>query len=209
MDGHSSHYTADLLEYCMANNIEVLGYPPHCMHALQGLGIICFTKMEEAWKNQIDQFEILHQRGIGKEDFCQVFGEAFLKAFTPETITAAYKATGIHPFNPNVIKPTQMKPSENTSTQASFPQPQTSPTCVVMVAFCDYSFTTQGTRPDSPPVAGPSTFSGSLSNPILVAADTNLLITPSKHCDPASNPDLATQSKLSGLALQTLHQDRF
>ena len=36
MDGHSSHYSADLLEYCVANNIEVLCYPPHCTHALQG-----------------------------------------------------------------------------------------------------------------------------------------------------------------------------
>ncbi|KIK01980.1 hypothetical protein K443DRAFT_39572, partial [Laccaria amethystina LaAM-08-1] len=32
MDGHSSHFTADLLEYCLANNIEVYGYPPHCTH---------------------------------------------------------------------------------------------------------------------------------------------------------------------------------
>jgi hypothetical protein len=213
MDGHSSHYTADLLEYCVVNNIEVLGYPPHCTHALQGLDVVCFAKMKEFWKNQIDQFEVLHQRGIGKEDFCQVFGEAFLKAFTPETIMAAFKATGIHPFNPNVIKPTQMKPSENTSTQASFPQPQTSPTHAVMVAFCDYSFTIQGTRPDSPPAAGPSTFPGSLSNPILVAADMI------HHSLRRPNAVILLQIQIlqhqvsrcscSGLALQTLHQDRF
>jgi hypothetical protein len=40
LDGHSSHYTADLLEYCEANNIRVLGYPPHCTHALQGLDVL-------------------------------------------------------------------------------------------------------------------------------------------------------------------------
>ncbi|KAJ3499049.1 hypothetical protein NLJ89_g10141 [Agrocybe chaxingu] len=56
MDGHSSHYTADLLEYCLANKIEVYGYPPHCTHALQGLNIVCFAKMKEVWKEEIHAF---------------------------------------------------------------------------------------------------------------------------------------------------------
>jgi hypothetical protein len=46
MDGHSLHYTADLLEYCLQNHIEVIGYPPHCTHALQGLNVVCFAKMK-------------------------------------------------------------------------------------------------------------------------------------------------------------------
>ncbi len=60
MDGHSSHYTADLLEYCHGNNIEVYGYPPHCTHALQGLDVVCFAIMKECWKEELDTFEKLH-----------------------------------------------------------------------------------------------------------------------------------------------------
>ncbi|KIM43647.1 hypothetical protein M413DRAFT_68926, partial [Hebeloma cylindrosporum] len=60
MDGHSSHFTADLLEYCLANNIEVYRYPPHCTHALQGLDVICFAKMKKCWKEAIDEHEELH-----------------------------------------------------------------------------------------------------------------------------------------------------
>ena len=40
MDGHSSHYTLELLEFARANNIIILGYPPHCTHALQGLDVV-------------------------------------------------------------------------------------------------------------------------------------------------------------------------
>ena len=47
MDGHSSHYTLELLEYARDNNIVILGYPPHCTHVLQGLDIVCFAKMKE------------------------------------------------------------------------------------------------------------------------------------------------------------------
>jgi hypothetical protein len=74
MDGHSSHYTADLLEYCMKNNIEVFGYPPHCTHALQGLDVVCFAKMKDAWKEEINAFEEKNKRGVDKVDFCGVFG---------------------------------------------------------------------------------------------------------------------------------------
>ena len=41
--------------------------------------------------------------GVGKGDFAGVFGWAFLHAFISESVKAAFKATGVHPFNPEVI----------------------------------------------------------------------------------------------------------
>ena len=65
MDGHSSHYTPELLDFARDNNIIILGYPPHCTHALQGLDVICFARMKEAWKKEIHKFEELHnERGL-------------------------------------------------------------------------------------------------------------------------------------------------
>lgn len=107
----------------------------HCTHALQGLDVVCFAKMKDIWKEEINTFEKLTNRGVDKEDFCGVFGQAFLRVFTPEIIKSAFEATGIWPFNPNVITPRHMKPSQVTSTRASFPLPQTSPTRAVMAAF--------------------------------------------------------------------------
>jgi len=53
MDGHSSHYTPELLKYARDNNNIILGYLPHCTHALQGLDVVCFARMKEAWKEEI------------------------------------------------------------------------------------------------------------------------------------------------------------
>ena len=184
MDGHSSHYTADLLEYCIANNIEILGYPPHCTHALQGLDVVCFAKMKEIWKEEISAFETLHTRGVNKEDFCFVWGKAFLRAFTPETVKAAFSATGIHPYSANVITPEQMRPSESTSTKASFPLPQSSPVRAVMAALGGYSFTRQNMHPDSP------TRSIDIDPTLLTPTRP-----PRRPIDPASDPDQATPSK--------------
>jgi hypothetical protein len=62
MDRHSSHYSANLLEFCQQNNIEVYGYPSHCTHALQGLDVICFAKMKKCWKEELNAFENLHNQ---------------------------------------------------------------------------------------------------------------------------------------------------
>jgi hypothetical protein len=79
------NYTLELLEFAQANNIIILGYPPHCTHALQGLNIVCITWMKEAWKEEICKFEELHGK-VTKSDFTKVFGKAFLRAFTEPTI---------------------------------------------------------------------------------------------------------------------------
>ena len=60
MDGHSLHYTPELLHYCKDNNIIVLGYPPHCTHVLQGLDVICFEKMKNELCYEIQKHEDFH-----------------------------------------------------------------------------------------------------------------------------------------------------
>lgn len=127
MDGHSSHHTPELLQFARENNIIVLGYPPHCTHALQGLDVVCFAQMKEAWKEEITAHEKRTGHAVKKEDFTEVFGKAFTKAFTPETVKAAFRATGIYPYDPTVITEEQMKPSLATSTKANFPLTQSTP----------------------------------------------------------------------------------
>ena len=90
MDGHSSHYTLELLKYSVENS-----------------------------------------------DFTSVFGHAFFQAFTPDRIRAAFKATGVHPFNPDVITEKQMKPSLLTSTRGTFPLTQPSPVHAILKAMAN------------------------------------------------------------------------
>jgi len=73
MDGHSSHYTYELLDYAQKNNITILGYPPHCMHVLQGLDVICFAKMKTEFHQEIRAFEELTHCTMTKCDFTGVF----------------------------------------------------------------------------------------------------------------------------------------
>jgi len=132
LDGHASHVSLEFIEFCILHDIVVIIYPPHCTHALQGLDVVCFAKMKKEWHLAIDTFEDQTMHAVEKEDFLSVFGSAFLKAFDKKTVLAAFRATGVHPFDPTVIKDEQMKPSEATSTKATFPLQQPSPVRRVM-----------------------------------------------------------------------------
>ncbi len=135
LDGHSSHYTLDFIDYARANNITLLGYPAHCAHALQGLDVVCFAKMKEAWKQEIVTFEEEKMRKVSKSEFTFLWSRAYRSAFTPDTILAAFRATGVHPFSRETITNEQMKPSVTTSIKGSFLLPQPSPVCAVMASF--------------------------------------------------------------------------
>jgi hypothetical protein len=142
MDGHNSHYTIELLEYAQANNIIILGYPPHCTHILQGLDVVCFMKMKNEFWYKIQQFEDLQKRYVRKADFAGVFGHAYLHAFTKDTIKAAFTATGVYPFYPGVITEKQLQLSLPTSTKGTFPILQPSPMHAIISAMGSHPPTT-------------------------------------------------------------------
>ncbi|KIJ25875.1 hypothetical protein M422DRAFT_138824, partial [Sphaerobolus stellatus SS14] len=136
LDGHTSHYTPELLEYALENGIIILGYPAHCTHALQGLDVVCFARMKQAWCEVLDRFEMEHSRGINKSDFAGVFGQAFFRAFTSKTVKSAFQKTGIIPFNPNIITMAQIKPSvPHSTTQSLLTFTLTSPVKAVLDAW--------------------------------------------------------------------------
>ena len=186
MDGHSSHYTYALLLYARENNIIILGYPPHCTHALQGLDVVCFARMKEIFKEEIRTFEEQHKREVTKGDFTGVFGRAYVKAFTIETVKAAFQATGVHPFNRDVITPAQMKPSVPTSVKGSFPLPQPSPVRATLAVFRH-----------QPPTA--LDISESLYIPESVTATPSASTSRKRSIDPAIDPSLYTPSKRARL----------
>ena len=132
MDGHSSHYTLEILQYVNDNKIRILGYPPHCTHVLQGLDVVCFAKMKSEFRHKIQAFEDLHFSNVAKSDFAGVFSCAFLCAFTPDTIKAAFSTTGIFPFNPDIILEKAMKPSLPSLIKGSFSLPQPSPVKAIL-----------------------------------------------------------------------------
>jgi hypothetical protein len=138
---------------------------------------VCFAIMKAVWKEEIQKFEELNRRKVGKGDFTEVFGKAFIRAFKKETVEAAFRVTGIHPFDHTVITARQMKPSEPTSTKGAFPLMQPSPVRAIMASYHHHTPTTFDLDPETHAAVGGS-------------------VSPSRRVrDPTIDPDLYTPSK--------------
>lgn len=115
LDGHSSHFSLELLRKARELDIKLIAYPAHCTHVLQGLDVVCFARLKKELADEIHAWHEAHQRGIQKRDFTGVFGRAYTRAFTPELVKSAWEAVGINPYNPDIIPFKKLAPSETST----------------------------------------------------------------------------------------------
>ena len=114
------------LEYARNHKIAVLCYPSHSTHIYQGLDVVIFSVLKRAWSEERDKFE-KSGPAVSKVNFLEVYAKAHVRTFTKENILAAFKKTGMVPFNPDVITDTMMAPSLETSLTARLPLNLASP----------------------------------------------------------------------------------
>lgn len=126
VDGHASHYTFAFLDYARQSNIHVLCYPSHSTHALQGLDVVVFSMLKRHWRDARDTFERETGTRVKKTNFLSVYATAHARALTPETVKAAFRKTGVVPYNPDVITAAMMAPSLESSVHGTLPLPQAS-----------------------------------------------------------------------------------
>jgi DDE superfamily endonuclease len=78
LDGH-----AEFDRTCTENNIILVCMPPHLLHLLQPLDVICFAVLKRQYGQLVEQRMRLGFNHIDKIDFLTAF---------PEARTIAYKA---------------------------------------------------------------------------------------------------------------------
>jgi hypothetical protein len=97
--------------------------PNQTTHELQRMNKSVFGPLEHYWDNQFLLF-CSHNtdRTLAKQRFGEIFTETWDKADTPANIKAGFRATGIYPFNPLIIRDEAIAPSlvtHNEDAQAS------------------------------------------------------------------------------------------
>jgi hypothetical protein len=115
VDGHNSHYTVSFLHYACEHNIEILCYPSHCTHIYQGLDVVIFSQLKKYWQEERDAEEREHRQRVSKSNFLSVYARAHIRALTPDNVKAAFKKTGVYPFDPSVITDDMLAPARETS----------------------------------------------------------------------------------------------
>ena len=105
LDGHGSHITMKFIKYCDDNRILLAIFPPHSTHTLQPLDVVMFSPLAAAYSAELALYMDMCQglSSISKRDFFRFFYAAWSQSFTEKNIKKAFEATGLAPFNPQVI----------------------------------------------------------------------------------------------------------
>ena len=108
LDNHQSHVNIDVINYAKENHVTLLSFPPHCSHKLQPLDVSVYGPFK-TYINQKSDTWMRDPANAGKSMTIHIIPSlvsyAFPKAFTPTNITAAFRATGIWPFDKNIFPP--------------------------------------------------------------------------------------------------------
>ncbi|KAL5499174.1 hypothetical protein ACEPAH_1692 [Sanghuangporus vaninii] len=126
LDGHNSHYSLSFLGLAERFKIFILCLPPHTTHALQPCDVGVFGPLSTHYKMEVSATarQNIH---ISKQNVISVYGRAWQKAFTKETIQAAFRKCGIHPLNPSAVPDSAFEPALAMTTQPAQPIPTAAP----------------------------------------------------------------------------------
>jgi hypothetical protein len=103
LDGHSSHLTPEFEEYCSSHNIITVCMPAHASHHLQPLDVACFSSLKHAYGTQISTWCRYGIDHIDKLDFLDAYKIINPLVFTETNIMSGFRASGIHPANPDRV----------------------------------------------------------------------------------------------------------
>jgi hypothetical protein len=104
IDGHASHITTKVIDYCISQKIILLCLPAHTTHLLQPLDVGVFAPLATAYKAHVQRVTRLGgSYSIDKTDFLELYQQARHEAITPLNIKKAWTATGLLPFSPALV----------------------------------------------------------------------------------------------------------
>jgi hypothetical protein len=121
----------DFLRHAQENQIIVLCYPAHTTHIYQGLDVIIFAVLKHYLTEEHDWWLRDFGKTITKSNFLEFYSTAHVKALTTANILLAFRKTGIHPFNPDVVTSDMLAPAKESSNEGHLPLPPLTPICTV------------------------------------------------------------------------------
>lgn len=96
VDGHDSHLTTKVIQYCIDNKIILLCLPPHTTHMLQPLDVGCFGPLSQVYKGMIsDAYTFGSSYNIEKCEFLEIWHAAREKSLTVKNIRSSWQKCGI------------------------------------------------------------------------------------------------------------------
>lgn len=104
LDNHNSRFSLETITLCEQLNIEMLCYPGHLTHILQGPDVVLNKPISTIVDKMIHNKPIISgNTDMTRIAFTSIIIHAVNEVCTDESIAKAFSATGVMPYNPNAI----------------------------------------------------------------------------------------------------------
>lgn len=100
MDGHTSHMTLTLSQFCSNNKIILVALYPNATHILQPMDVGFFKPLKQNWRNARDTWNVENHNNIFKrENLAPLLETTIEKTLeNPNTIPNAFRTCGMLVF---------------------------------------------------------------------------------------------------------------
>jgi hypothetical protein len=104
LDGHCSHKTLAVINFCRDNNVHLISSPPHTTHKLQPLDRTFMKPFKDAYNQRCDMWMRANAGSrITDYDIAGLVNEAFTKVARLDIAISGFKCTGISPFDRHIF----------------------------------------------------------------------------------------------------------
>lgn len=100
VDGHVSHKSLKLSEFCLEHKIVLASFLPNATHLQQPMDVVIFKPLKTKWAAAINNYKITNRNAerMPKQDFCRILDQCFTESVTPELMKKSFKSTALFPF---------------------------------------------------------------------------------------------------------------
>jgi len=104
VDGHCSHLTMPLSQFCVQNDIELIALYPNATHLMQPLDVAFFRPLKMAWKKMVQEWRVESGKRLRKEDFGSLLNKSIQTLNVPEIMVNGFRACGLFPFSADALQ---------------------------------------------------------------------------------------------------------
>lgn len=101
VDGHASHRSLQLSEFCLEHEIVLVSFLPNMTNICQPMDVVVFGPVKQKWAAHLKLFRSSNRNleRMSKEKFCELLGEVVNDTFTSQLIRTSFEKTGLNPFH--------------------------------------------------------------------------------------------------------------
>ncbi|EIN03282.1 DDE-domain-containing protein, partial [Punctularia strigosozonata HHB-11173 SS5] len=120
-DGHGSHVTDRMRILAKENNIDFHLFVAHTTHKCQPLDVGVFGPQQRKWTERMEEIAEETGEGLQRADFVKEYMAVRAASITEVIVKAAWRKTGLEPFNADIFTDRDFTPSRVTSKHARLP----------------------------------------------------------------------------------------